>query len=167
MTLANEIADWDGKSAKDIQRIYEHHADAAQFSTQITAWLSAPKMQAGASWLLKHHLEQGNSLAPDLVRDVYSSLSELSCWQARLHILQCISYLPIPANRTVKLKRFLDNCLDDEVKFVRAWAYHGFWELGRQHPRFRPQAEDLLEQGMQSESAAVKARIRNCLKQGF
>ncbi len=58
-------------------------------------------------------------------------------------------------------------CLEDDNKFVRAWAYNGFYELAKQYPEYRTEAGQLFEMALRDEAASVKARVRNVMKQGF
>jgi hypothetical protein len=59
---------------------------------------------------------------------------------------------------------FLRTCLADENKFVRAWAYNGFYLLSQQYPEYQQETEQFFAMAMRDEAASVKARIRNILK---
>lgn len=62
---------------------------------------------------------------------------------------------------------FLRNCLISDNKFVRAWAYNGFYELALQYPAYKTEVKKFLDMAMKDEAASVKARVRNILKRGF
>ncbi len=66
-----------------------------------------------------------------------------------------------------ELEFFLRKCLTDENKFVRAWAYNGFYELSMPHSDYIAQTKQFLEMAMRDEAPSVKARIRNIMKKGF
>jgi len=59
---------------------------------------------------------------------------------------------------------FLRVCLLDNNKFVRAWAYKGFYELAVQYPK---ETRQFFEMAMRDEAPSVKSRIRNIMKKGF
>ena len=63
MTLSEEIASWDGKSAAALQSTYERHSAEENFVAMILAHFADVELQRAATWLLKKHLEVGNSLS--------------------------------------------------------------------------------------------------------
>jgi len=163
-TLSEEIASWDGKSAAVLQATYERHSAEMGFVATILAHISDVESQRAATWLLKRHLEAGNSLSVAGCRTVLGRLSVQEHWEAKLHILQCLPYLDIPEDDIVGLEQFLEACLESERKFVRAWAYNGLNELALRFPRYREKVDGMLARAGESESASVRARIRNMRK---
>ena len=132
--LAKDIAAWDGKSAEDIGGIYERHRTAPSFVETIVQLARQPAHQNGGTWLLKRHLEDGARLDTKSTIDAYRAAPSLERWEPKLHLLQCIPYMPIPPSCKPQVEAFLRLCLTDEAKFVRAWAYWGFYELALQFP---------------------------------
>jgi len=163
-TLSEEIASWDGKSAALLQSAYERHSAEEGFVTTIVAHTSDVESQRAATWLLKRHLEAGNSLSVAGCRAVLGRLSVQEHWESKLHILQCLPHMDIPEDEIAGLEQFLDACLESRRKFVRAWAYNGFNELALRFPRYREKVDGMLARAGESESASVRARIRNILK---
>lgn len=164
MNIQREITNWDGKSVDDLQAVYDRHSQDAGFGAELVRLLESPVSQSGASWLLKRYLELGNVLKVAEVRAVFQTLSHLEDWQAKLHLLQCLAYLTVGKRDVTLVEPFLRGCLENKNKFVRAWAYNGFYELALQHPKCQTEVDQLLERGMQDEAASVKARIRNIRK---
>ncbi len=164
MTLSEEIASWDGKSAAALQSTYERHCAEEGFVATILGHFADVELQRAATWLLKKHLESGNSLTAADGRAVFDMLSVQGHWECKLHVLQCLPYLEIPESESASLERFLDACLESDNKFVRAWAYNGFSELSLRFPRYRERVDGLLARAATSEAASVRARIRNILK---
>ncbi len=169
MTLLSELKGWDGKSADYLNSVYDRYSRQPDFLEMLIVWMNDPSLQSGSTWLLKHHFDcDGEPLEQELTIQLYKNLPALEQWDARLHILQIMQHVPAPGRQANAIKIFLNRCLQDENKFVRAWAYSGFWELAQQHSRFRHEVESLLHDGLEKESAAsIKARIRKCLKRGF
>lgn len=120
--------------------------------------------QQAASWLLKKHLEMGNSLSAADCRTVIGVLSDQDHWECKLHLLQCLPYLQILEEDCSRVEKFLNTCIKSENKFVRAWAYNGFNELALRFPRYRKEVDGMLARANESEAASVRARIRNILK---
>lgn len=133
-TLSEEIASWDGKSAAALESTYERHGAEEDFLGTILGHLSSVELQRAATWLLKRHLEVGNSLSVADCRAVFGRLPVQEHWESKLHILQCLPHLDIREDDSVGVEQFLDACLESERKFVRAWAYNGFNELSLSLP---------------------------------
>ena len=162
--LQQAIANWDGKSVDEICDIYKRYLNQQDFSGNLVLFIGQPTTEKGASWLLKHHLENQGDVPAD---EVYKRLSKLRKWQSKLHILQCIPYLPIAADDRQNVQVFLRSCLTERNKFVRAWAYNGFHQLARQYEEYREETEQFLRMAMSDEAPSVQARVGNILKQGF
>lgn len=161
MNLREDIAGWDGKSAEAIGRIYTRHRTDPAFVRNILDYSREGSLEVGATWLLKRHVEEGGKAD---AAAVYRLAPGLGHWEAKLHVLQCMPHLPVPAPQRKAMERFLRACMADEAKFVRAWAYSGFHALAAQYPAYRDEARNLLEAALESEPASVKARIRQTLK---
>ena len=167
MSLEQAIRAWDGKSADDIEAVYLRHADDSGFVADLVDLSSRHDLETGATWLLKRHLERGGRLNPRETGDWLALAAELQAWEARLHLLQALLYLSIDDADRPRLEAFLRHCLTDRNKFVRAWAYNGFYLLAKRFSEYRDEAEKLFELGQRDEAASVRARIRNILRQGF
>ncbi len=73
--------------------------------------------------------------------------------------------MPISKTDKKKVEGFLRECLIDNNKFVRAWAYNGFNELSIQYNEYRQETEQFFEMAMRNEAPSVRSRIRNIMKQ--
>ena len=162
--LSEEIASWDGKSAAALQSTYERHRDEESFVATILTHVADVELQRAATWLLKKHVEAGNPLSDADCRVIFDGLAVQRHWESKLHLLQCLPSLSVSEDDCVRLETFLDACLKSDKKFVRAWAYNGFNELTLRFPRYREKVDGLLARAIESESASVRARIRNILK---
>ena len=165
MTLKSAIEAWDGQSAAALCRIHEQHRNEPDLALTLVELIGSLRYRMAATRLLKRHLES-SALIPEraaVARALCEKLDKLEHWESRLNILQCLAYLPIADDEVAAVERFLRLCLADSNKFVRAWAYNGFYLLSRQHPRFAMEASAILEAGLRDEPASIKARIRKCL----
>lgn len=166
MSLQKAIAQWDGKSADYLSDVYRGYAHQSDFVAELIELTMQPGSQVGATWLLKLHSEQEGIVSPAQVNQIYGCLPQVTMWEAKLHILQSMPYLPIADSAKALVESFLRTCLDEKNKFVRAWIYNGWYELASQYPQYRAEAKQLLTRGMEEEAASVRARIRNIMKQG-
>lgn len=161
MNIEQEIKSWDGKSSSDILSIYDRHKGHHGFARKIIELSQKAEYQTAATWLLKHYLESDQNLAAKEVKKLFKALSTLKSWGSKLHVLQCIPYMSIGRSQKKDVEAFLRLCLSDSNKFVRAWAYNGFYELACQHSEYKEEAKLFLELAMKEEAPSVKARIRN------
>ena len=162
--LTADLGSWDGKSAAVLQSIYERHSADADFLPTLLARLADVHLQRAATWLLKRHIELGNSLSATECRSVLGSLAAQEDWESKLHLLQCLPHLSVAEEGREGLEAFLDACVRSDRKFVRAWAYNGFNELALRFPQYRDAVDELLARASESEAASVRARIRNLRK---
>ncbi|MGK7926108.1 MAG: hypothetical protein AB4290_12845 [Spirulina sp.] len=167
MSIESEIKGWNGKSADEITEIFQTYSDTPVFIDTLIELFKIPSCQKGATWLLKAWLDKGNNLKSEQIAKLFSSLDILEHWEAKLHLLQSLPFLPIAHSQKQQVEGFLRTTLPDRNKFVRAWSYNGFYELARQYPEYQEETEQFLEMAMRDEAASVKARIRKLVKKGF
>jgi len=165
--IKQEISQWDGKSADTINAIFSCYSQQSEFIPEIIVLIEHESYQKGATWLLKKYFETGEALAQDQITRIYKLLPLIQHWESKLHILQCIPYMPVLKSEKKILEAFLRKCMLDYNKFVRAWTYNGFYELSLQYPEYQQETQQFFEMAMRDEAASVKARIRNIMKKGF
>lgn len=164
MTLQQAITNWNGKSAADIEAVYHSYQAQSSLLPQLIELLKTPALQDGASWLLKKHLECSGTLAQKQTDALLAMLPQFQQWQTCLHILQSFEYFTVATKNLQTTELFLRRCLADNNKFVRAWAYHGFYHLQRQYPQYSEEVKSFFAMAINDEAASVKARIRNIAK---
>lgn len=166
MTLRSDIASWDTRSAAAITRVYAKHMDRPSFLSDLVELIADPETAVGATWLLKHHFdESGKPLHDALVDRIYAQLPLLEHWAAKLHILQCMEKLQIPAEHRRKTIAFVDACLESDTKLVRAWGFTGLFVLAERFPSCRADAEKRIRDAAENDPiASVRARCRQLIK---
>lgn len=97
--LTTDLASWNGKSAEVLHAVYERHSADADFLPTILAHLADVNLQRAATWLLKRHLELGNSLSAAECRSVLGSLAAQEDWESKLHVLQCLPWVSVAKTR--------------------------------------------------------------------
>jgi len=74
MSIEQEIASWDGKSAADIKAIYDACNLDGNFSDTIISLSLTEDCQKGATWLMKAWLEAGNKFERTQIAKIYGAL---------------------------------------------------------------------------------------------
>ncbi|WP_395373621.1 hypothetical protein [Marinicella sp. W31] len=164
-TLKEALQSWDGKQTDFIGQIYTDLSQHSDFIEDCIALLQDPKLQSGASWLLKQHHDSGKRLDEQHITAVFNALEHLEHWQAKLHILQSMAYMRVAKKQLNHVRQFIQLAINDDNKFVRAWGYDGLYQLARQYPQYSDETREFFSMAMRDEAASVKARIRNILKQ--
>jgi hypothetical protein len=159
---------WTDKPSADLSELYMALSDQPEFENRLIESLNGDEeIHRVATWLIKHHFEQKKRFTEQQIACVFKHLGHLRNWEAKLHVLQVLPYVLVPEQYKDSVEDFIRGCLSEINKFVRAWAYNGFYELACQYPELRPEAEILFEEASDDEAASVKARVRNIQKQGF
>lgn len=166
LVLHNQaIRHWDGKSTANLTEFYLENSETPDFVSNLVVLLSEPDLQRSASWLLKHHIDNGNTIPSDVAQTCYASLDKLTFWDAKLHILQSMHALPINPACKDAVYNFLQKNLVSERRLIRAWSYTGFVILASQHSQYSAEASRCLLQANDVETAgSIKVRIRKGLE---
>ena len=165
--LKEHLLTWDGKSKDDIEAIYHGHSNSSDFLDGLIKLCSDGSINVGATWLLKYGLEHDLDITKGQMGNVLKILPEITHWETKLHILQCLPYFSISKTYKAKVELFLRETIADNNKFVRTWSYNGFYVLSQQYPEYVEETKQFFDRAMRDEAASVKARIRNLMKKGF
>ena len=118
---------------------YAQFCDEQAFVEQIVNLLADSETQVASSWLVKAWLEdnkkrqgKGLALSQGDNRTLLMHLSSQQHWQSKLHLLQIFEYLRFEPQHEKQILAFVRACMEEQNKFVRAWAYHGYFYLARQ-----------------------------------
>ncbi|MEP2946140.1 MAG: hypothetical protein ABJN11_17245 [Lentilitoribacter sp.] len=164
MSLEDDIKQWDGKSKHDISDIYAKYSAADGFLNELLKIATDPNCSEGATWLIKHALEQKVELDDDQINSFCELIEGVLPWQSILHILQILPFITVPKDHKHKMMAFIRDNTEHENKFVRAWAYNGLYELANTYPEYRDGLSIVFDTAEETEPAAIKARIRNVKK---
>lgn len=161
------IAAWDGKSAADIRAIHETFYPRQDYTDSLLDLLQKGQYANGVTWLLKAAVEADFRPSQQQAVVVYGSLESLDDWEAVMHILQCMEFIPVPGRQKKAVHKLLKQYLRHKNKFLRAWSYSGFYFLAKAHPGYRSEAVELFELAQRHEAASVQARVRKVAKRGY
>ena len=161
--LEFELASRQSPSVRELENINLQYESSDGYELQLLELAVDPKMESSATWLIKRWLEDRKSADRSFAIRLLDLLTLIRGWQAKLHLLQCLQYLELTGPDVPVVRVEILGLLDSSNKLVRAWAYDGLYRLAQlQHSN---SAADMirLNQALQEESPAVRARIRNLL----
>lgn len=165
--LAAALEEWDGKSTDLLLALHARHAHAQNWVDTLLTVASEKALTQAGTWLLKHHLEAGGSLAAEQGQQIYAMCGQLTDWQSILHVLQMMPHLDVQLADEAELERFLRAGLVHDNKFVRAWSYNGFYLFAQAYPAYQTEAASFFDMAMRDEPASVRARVRKLIRAGF
>ena len=160
--LTQALSDFNGKSTAPLERFAAAYSADAELVAELCDFAAsdAGNLQAGATWLLKRFGITGAQLSPGQSETLLRLLVLETGWLPRLHVLQMMDGLTVPAALASQLMGALETQAAGANTFIRAWSVHGAAALADQHPAYRDRALDLLTAAEQEEAASVRARIR-------
>ena len=164
--VAAAIAAYDGKGIDSLASITAEIAPSMAVLQGLCDLVCSEeaRIQSAASWLLRRYVSAGANLSPEQTMQALSVLLQASHWEARLHVLQMMGDLTVPARRAEQLWPALIEQGKDANKFIRAWSYHGLAVIADQHPPYRDRALTSLAAAEGEDAASVRARVRRIRK---
>src|ERR1700730_16120795 len=146
--LEAQLRDLDGTHTAALLRIAEKlspNCSTIDHLISLAERSDAP-MQIAATWLLKHFQSRDVSFTPAQVTRLVEQLCNSGPWESRLHLVQMLPNLAIPAACTEHLFQSLVATLSERNKFVRAWVCTALHSLASQHRDYAPEVTLLLDQ---------------------
>lgn len=164
--LTQALLDFNGKSTETLERFAAAHEPDASLVADLCAFAAGAdqNMQAAATWLLKRFGVTGAQLSPGQSETLLRLLLEETSWLARLHVLQMLDTLVVPAALAPALLDALAAQAGGDNTFIRAWSAHGAAALADQHSACRGRVLDLLAAAERDAAPSVRARLRRTRK---
>ena len=166
MNLIESLRKFDGKRTSELERlsVLMSRSDDSVAQLLAVAEHDETTVQVGATWILKRWLEEGVPQVEKSAANLVQLLKYSTYWEVRLHLLQMLSSLRIPARSLAGLKKLLSSLLRDDNKFVRAWALSVLAEIADQSEALRHDAISTIHEAENDDSASVRARVRQIQK---
>ena len=164
--LRDQLAAFDRKSPSVLTEAAAIYGSDKTYFDRL-ADLSADEddaVSSGATWLIKHHAENGEALAPDQCVTLADHLDRITAWDAQLHICQSARLLPYPDKVTDRLLTFARPLLAHRRPFLRAWSLDLLCHLAERNHGIGSEAETALAHAEKDPAASVRARARNLRK---
>ncbi|MEO1652638.1 MAG: hypothetical protein AAFU64_03750 [Bacteroidota bacterium] len=163
---------WDGVHTDLLIDIYQKNREQPDFFEKlILISQEQADLQMATTWLVKHHYDQKESLGDAQMNELFAICPQVTAWEAKLHLLQVMGKFRLSEKNLIPVEDFVRQCLEDEVKFVRAWAYHGLYELSQFNPELKREIRYWGERALETESASIKSKVRKILakleKEGY
>ena len=160
--VAAAIAEYDGKVIEGLASIATEIDPSSAVLQALCDFVCSEdaRVQSAASWLLRRYAGDGAALSQRQTEQALSVLTAGGHWEARLHVLQMMGDLTVPAKRIEQLWPALIEQTKDANKFIRAWSYYGLAVVADRHPPYRGRALALLAAADQEGAASVRARVR-------
>jgi len=164
--LRQELSAFDGKALTVLGEIEARHDTEPGYRNALTSLASAqePAIACGATWLIKHYLENDGLLTLYQIDQLLSATPAMKDWKAQLHLCQSIRYLDLSDEETIILIPWLDLLMSHPRPFLRAWALDALWRITRQHPVFAHIGIVALEAAEADTAPSVQARLRTIRK---
>jgi hypothetical protein len=166
MNLIESLKEVDGKRASAFEQLSASipRADVSTARLLAAAAHDDTAIQVGATWILKRWLEEGVPEVERSAAKLAGLLNHATHWESRLHLLQMLTSLRIPATSLPGLRMSLPNLLKDGNKFVRAWALSVLANIADQWCEFREDAMSRIQDAQNDDAASVRARVRQIQK---
>ena len=166
MSLIESLRHFDGKRTSDLERT---SASMPRNDESVAELLAVAEhddttVQVGATWILKRWLEEGVPQIERSAADLVRLLKHATYWEVRLHLLQMLARLHIPARSVSGLMSLLPSLLMDENKLVRAWALSVLAEIADQNEALRQDIITIILAAENDAAASVRARLRQIQK---
>ncbi len=136
--FADAISQWDGKTTSCLANVHDRFVRDVRYADDLLDVMRDRSKQRAATWLIKHHLEQGGAINACALSDILSDqdvrAGVLSDKHSHLHVLQI---MPLIRGALPDIAEFDDQVWQDIVaagqnsphKFNRAWGWQGAFEL--------------------------------------
>ncbi|WP_154853512.1 hypothetical protein [Cyclobacterium xiamenense] len=165
-TLKAAFMQWNGTHTAHLKNLYQENRDDPSFIPATLALLETEEaVEVSSSWVLKHHIDQGEMVSSDQVDQLVKKLAGLRFWESRLHLLQMIPQIPLTAAQAGRLEPVVRKHLSSDRPFVKASAFAAYFEIVKRFPELKNEFRLLCEDSLEKVSASVKVKIRRILKQ--
>lgn len=162
--LNSKLKLWDGVHTEYLTELYGVNSLSLDFFENLVAiCVNEQDLQKTATWLIKHHYDNGQKLPGFLTERLLTSCKTVENWEAKLHLLQLLPYFKLTNKSIIITEDFTRKCLEDNNKFVKAWAYNGLYVLTKYIPELTTELEFICQRAMETESAAIKSRVKKIL----
>lgn len=164
-TLAQELADYDGKHVETLQELLRAYEPKAAVMRQCIRLSTNERWQValGATWLMYHWLKNGAALTKKLVAEQAELLPDVSNKWAQMHITRCVPLIEIHADQASAFAQFLERCCANQMPFLRAWGMDSLYRLALRHDECMPLARAAMEAAQEDPAASVRARLRRIM----
>lgn len=164
--LRTALLGFDGKAISYLSETaakYRNQPDYLQILVTLARDQEAD-IAAGATWLIKYHLETGGALDASLISQLFNALDETASWGGILHILQSVQYIDLDQLTDPHAFDLAHQHISHSRPFIRAWAVDAACRLAARFNKRNAEARQALDAALEDEAASVRARARKISK---
>lgn len=162
--LKRQLQQWGGGPVENLDKMYRAHvSDPNFFEELVRIYSSVQAFQTPVAWLVKHHYSQGHRLPKHVTEALMACCHTVEAWPAKIYLLQLIPQMDLSSQSLLRAEDLVRSCLKDSNTFVRAWAINGLHALTRYMPGLTSELLFICQKAMETETAAIKARVRKIL----
>ncbi len=161
--LRASLSEYDGRATTILTEAAARFSSAQTYLDDLVSLLAdlEPLVAEGATWLVKHHLENGETLSAGQTKVFVGGTANLTTWGAILQVCQTVRFLAVTPDDANRLAQWLSGHLDHKRPFIRAWSLDALCALARSHDLLRADAERALAKAKNDPAASVRARVRH------
>ncbi len=163
--LRNDLLQWDRKHTEYLKLVYARHKQDRGFINLIIGlFLMESELEHATSWLLKHHMDHGQTLEQGQVDKVFQKFGELGYWETQLHLLQILPNVSASSKQMAILEPHIRKLFGSDKKFVKAAAYPAYLEIVKRFPELKNDFLDSCQEALIRESASVRVKIKRVVE---
>ena len=163
--LRNALLQWDRKHTDYLKPIYAGHKhDRGFINAIIGLFLKEKKLEHATSWLLKHHMDNGQNFGAAQVDKIFQKFGELTYWETQLHLLQILPNVPKSPKQMAAIEPHIRRLLKADKTFVKAAAYQAYLEVVKLFPELKDEFSTICQEALIKESASVRVKVKRILE---
>ena len=94
--LLSKLRLWDGVRVEYLKELYIANSSSIDFFDKlISICVNEQDLQNAATWLIKHHYDNGQTIPEFLAERLLIGCKYLENWKAKLHVLQIIPHVTL------------------------------------------------------------------------
>ena len=162
LTIEHRLRSFDGSSTEPLAEVAREFGQQESYLAALIECVTnrSRDVQAGAAWLIKHHVDAGHIPTPDLTETLAASALAFCSWEAQLSVLQIVDRLPLTDVAANDLSALAAACMHARRAVLRAWAFDALLALAKFDERFADAAALAAKSAQEDEAASVRARAR-------
>ncbi len=156
LSVVEAVLGFDGTHVEELKAAAEGFASEEAEPLMAFCESETPAIRVAATWIVKALCERGEAGLLDMGR-VFDRLGTETEWEALLHLLQSVQYVPGPA---IPQRETIEELLNHEKTLVSVWALDALVRIALETGEGLEGARDLVETALSGPKASLRARAR-------
>ncbi|NRB05772.1 MAG: hypothetical protein HRU30_21215 [Rhodobacteraceae bacterium] len=161
--LENRLLEFDGVAVTILSEAREACGEMADYWPELVRLSPSSEghISAAATWIIKAELEDGATPPAPALANLISALSDISAWQAQLHLCQCLHLASLSTDQARAAAKWATGFAIHKRPFLRAWSLNLRAALGVNHAVLAKDGQKARETALADTAASVRARARH------